>query len=86
MPRGYRLYLAHAAAGDGFDSACIDAGDTASANVSFPEWSALSTRTDLVDDVGALDPGSHYVEDASHCIGDDAVGDLDANGICDDLD
>ena len=83
---GHRVLLKHAAAGDPWDSACVDAADPSTADTDLPGWDALSTRTDDVADAGDPDSSRHYAPDTSVCIGDDTSGDTDGDGICNDLD
>ncbi|UCD84228.1 MAG: chitobiase/beta-hexosaminidase C-terminal domain-containing protein [Deltaproteobacteria bacterium] len=50
-------YLSHTAAGEPFDSLCIDAGSDTAENLSLDD---RTTRTDRVTDSGIVDMGYHY--------------------------
>jgi GNAT superfamily N-acetyltransferase len=61
-PRSDRRHLAHADAGDAYTSACVDLGDTAEADRSFPSWRDFTTRIDGRADGANGDPvdaGAH---------------------------
>ncbi len=82
---GYRLLLAQVAGGQPFTSACVDAGDNTTADAEFPDWSTTSTCTDVwINDGGDVDPAAHFWPDETLCVGEDAAGDLDFDGVCDD--
>jgi len=83
---GTRLLLAQTGSGDAFTSACVDAGSNVQADLYFPEWSVQTTGRDEVVDATPVDAGAHYMPEATLCIGDDASGDTDGDGRCDDLD
>jgi predicted outer membrane repeat protein len=60
---GCSYYLSHVAAGQGYDSPCIDAGDTLTSTMPLNQDSLLhawTTRTDSGYDIGDIDMGYHY--------------------------
>jgi len=71
-------YLSQTAAGQGFNSACVNAGSDTAAGLDCDE---LTTRTDHVRDTGTVDMGYH----SPSCLGA-MPGDVDGNGVVDGLD
>jgi predicted outer membrane repeat protein len=63
-PPSGQLFLAQAAAGEAFTSACVDAGSDVHADASVPDWRLRTTRSDQLADATPADAGHHLgVED-----------------------
>jgi hypothetical protein len=73
------FYLSQTAAGQPFDSPCVDAGSDTAANLGLD---ALTTRRDEMTDTGTVDMGYHYPVTGEPYL----PGDINGDGVLDLID